>query len=456
MQHRQFICRNLEFPEGAFHPNHYVANLAGLLVLCSFIQGWDPEAAAWHTVAVRELGREIDRQVLPDGADYEGATSYHALVLEMVSYSLILAARAEGACQPDAIREWITARLGQHRLDTLRRMYAVLRDFTQPSGLIPLVGDTDAGRFLCLETQHQDGRDWRFLSCVGAALFADAALLPPAVRTEDWAPARLLLGAEQAETRTADEARSPSSVGYGSVGFYVMQRKGFHSLISCGPIGTGGKGGHAHNDRLALTLCLDGQEILVDPGIYVYTAGKEYRDAYRSVFAHNTVAVADEEQNRFLEDSPWWGCHEDTHCRCLLWESSASRDVFVGEHVGYTRLNPPVRHRRRIEWRKGESRVKITDTLHTLDADAPLPKMRWSFMLHPDCRVASLAGNVAVVQRAGLTVRLAVSRGLWQERPGWYSPSYGVRQDCALLAVELAPGVARNTVTITWQSEATE
>jgi hypothetical protein len=94
VEHRQFICRNLEFPEGAFHPNHYIANLAGLLVLCSFTQAWDPEAAAWHTVAVRELGRELDRQVLPDGVDFEGATSYHALVLEMVSCSLILAARA--------------------------------------------------------------------------------------------------------------------------------------------------------------------------------------------------------------------------------------------------------------------------------------------------------------------------------------------------------------------------
>jgi hypothetical protein len=77
-------------------------------------------------------------------------------------------------------------------------------------------------------------------------------------------------------------------------------------------------------------------------------------------------------------------------------------------------------------------------------------------MLHPACRVASLAGNVVVVQRPGLTVRLAVSRGLWQERRGWYSPSYGIRQDCVLLVVELAPGVARNTVTIAWRSEVEE
>ena len=199
VEHRRFICRNLEFPEGAFHPNHYIANLAGLLVLCSFTRRWDPEAAAWHAIALRELARELDRQVLPDGADYEGATSYHGLVLEMAGYALILAARADGATGPEAIREWIAARLGQGRLDTLRGMFVVLRDLTQPNGLIPLVGDTDSGRFVCLETRHQDGRDWRFLSCVGAALFDDAGLLPAAVRPEDWEPARLLVDPEAGE-----------------------------------------------------------------------------------------------------------------------------------------------------------------------------------------------------------------------------------------------------------------
>jgi uncharacterized heparinase superfamily protein len=452
VEHRQYICRNLEFPEGAFHPNHYVANLAGLIVLCGFIQGWDPEAAAWRAMALRELGREIDRQVLADGVDYEGATSYHALVLEMVSYALTLAARAEGAGGPVAVREWIAARLGQLRLETLRRMFAALRDFTQPDGRIPLVGDSDAGRFLCLETQQPDGRDWRFLSCLGAALFEDAALLPPAARPEDWASARLLLKAKEPEAWVAAGERRPESAAYRSVGFYVMQGQGFHSVISCGPIGTGGLGGHAHNDKLALTLCLGGQEVLVDPGIYVYTAGKDYRDAYRSVLAHNTVAVADEEQNRFLADSPWWGCHEDTHCECLRWESSATRDVFVGEHLGYTRLTPPLLHRRGIEWWKDENRVRITDDLLTSQAGSLLPKARWTFMLNPECRVVRMAGGVVVVQRGELTVRLAVAHGLWQERRGWYSPSYGIRRDCTLLAVELAPGPARNTVIIAWRS----
>lgn len=449
IEHRRYICRYLEFPEGAFHPNHYVANLAGLLVLCSFTQGWDPEAPAWHAMALRELGHELDRQVLPDGMDYEGATSYQALVLEMVACSLILAARSMGAAAPTAVRDWIAARLGPARLDTLRRMFGALRDLTQPDGLIPLLGDTDAGRFLCLEESQPDARDWRFLSCLGAALFEDPALLPPAVRPGDRTPARLLLGASRDEALPVS-APILRSAAYPNVGLYVMRGDGFHSLISCGPIGTGGLGGHAHNDRLALTLCLDGREVLVDPGIYVYTASKTHRDAFRSVLAHNTVAVGSAEQNRFLENSPWWGVHEDTRCRVLRWESTAERDLFIGEHHGYQRLDPPVIHRRRIEWERSANRLTIADTM-TAPA-GPLPPMRWTFMLHPDCRVERLEGGVALVRRPDLQIRFMATHGNWQAEPGWYSPSYGVKQECAVLSIELNPGGARNSVTLTWRS----
>jgi hypothetical protein len=374
------------------------------------------------------------------------------LVLEMACYALTLAAQAEGAHEPAAVREWMAAHVGRERLATLQRMFAALRDITQPNGLIPLVGDTDAGRFLYLEAPNDGGRDWRFLSCVGAALFDDPTLLAPAVRTEDWTAARLLLGAEPGETEAAAGPVASGSASYPDAGLYIMRGAGFHSLISCGPIGTDGKGGHAHNDKLALTLCLDGQEILVDPGIYVYTASKAYRDAYRSVLAHNTVAIAGEEQNRFLEDSPWWGCHEDTHCKCLAWEGSPGKDIFVGEHQAYARLQPPLRHRRRIEWHKQESRVVITDRLLTDHAEGDLPQIHWTFMFHPECRLVGLEGHSATIQRQGLHVRLVASRGQWQERRAWYSPTYGIKQDCLLLTIDVAPGVTRNVISITWQA----
>ena len=446
IRHRRFIAENLEFPDEIFHPNHYVANLAGLLVVCSFCRGWDPDAAAWHNLALRELRVELDRQVLADGFDFEAATSYHALVLEMVSYGLILAARVEGNHEPPAVRAWIGNHLGAGRLARLRAMFVALRDIIQPNGLIPLVGDTDDGRFLYLETPQGAKRDWRFLSGAGAALFEDPTLLPHTVVPQDGSAAGLLLHGGRLEGRPIES----KSTAYPDVGFYIMRGAGLHSLISCGAIGTGGKGGHCHNDKLSLTLCVDNVEVIVDPGVYVYTASKEYRDLYRSVSAHSTVAVDGEEQNRFLSESPWWGCHEDTCCRCIKWESSSARDVFVGEHRGYLRLEPPVLHRRRVVWQKAERSVTITDELVIEDLAEPGPEARVTFMLHPRCEVPIVDGRLAVVEREGVHLEFATSGGRWQLDSGLYAPSYGIQVPCPKLTLSLAGGVSENTVVISF------
>ena len=47
-----------------------------------------------------------------------------------------------------------------------------------------------------------------------------------------------------------------------------------------------GLGGHAHNDQLCLELNLDGEDLIVDPGSYIYTAIPSIRNQYRSVTAH--------------------------------------------------------------------------------------------------------------------------------------------------------------------------
>lgn len=434
--HRRYIAEHLEFPEDIHHPNHYIANLAGMLVLCAFMRERDPEAQAWRCLALRELRRELDSQVLEDGFDFGASTYYHALVLEMVTYSLVLAGRADGAGD---IRDWIAGHMGTGRMAKLRAMFLALRDITQPNGLIPLVGDTDSGRFLCLETPGTDNRDWRFLSGVGAALFDDAALLPEAWRPEDAIAAALLLG-----TAPVTPSAGPlPSTAYPAAGFYVLRGPGMHAVVSCGPIGTGGKGGHAHNDKLAFTLTLAGQEILIDPGVYVYTASRYYRNLFRSVRAHNTVAVAGEEQNRFLADSPWWGCHEDTHCRCLEWEVGPDVDIFSGEHSGYARLDSPVVHRRRVEWHKRDGKLLIHDELQ-----GAASAVRWTFVLHPQCNVLEVQGSRALVARGELLLSFSASTGRWHCEPGFCAPAYGVLKDCSQLIVELPEGAGGNTMTI--------
>jgi ABC-type multidrug transport system fused ATPase/permease subunit len=204
------------------------------------------------------------------------------------------------------------------------------------------------------------------------------------------------------------------------------------------------------SSELALTLSIDAQEILVDPGVYVYTASQEYRNLFRSVFSHNTVAIASQEQNRFLDESPWWGCHEDTRCKCLTWHDSPEQAVFVGEHKGYLRLESPVLHRRRIEWKKHNRKLTITDEMVSQKSAELGPSMLWTFMLHPDCHIQSTDEQVAIVEREGIRLEFRASQGQWQVSTGLYSPSYGVKQICPKLVLDFPAGVAGNTVHITW------
>lgn len=57
---------------------------------------------------------------------------------------------------------------------------------------------------------------------------------------------------------------------------------------------------HVHNDKGAVELWVDGKDVLLDPGTYLYTPIPERRQEFRSVLAHNTIVVNGQEQNKPL------------------------------------------------------------------------------------------------------------------------------------------------------------
>ena len=442
--HLHHISANLEFSESQYHPNHYVANLVGLLAVARRVKDTEPSAIAWERLAWRELRMEIKRRVADDGFDFEASTAYHAFVLEMLTSGLLLFARASGKRTSFEQRAWITTQLGPAGVAALRKMFAVLEALTPPSGLLPLVGDTDSGRLVYLETPPAAPRDWRFLNCIGATLFDDSSLLPSGCQPAHWSAATRLT-----ESKPPDEVHRPErDAAFPVTGFYVMRGAGAWALVSAGPIGTGGLGGHDHNDRLALTLEIDKMEILVDPGVFVYTASILERNACRSVLNHNTLAVDRQEQNRWLESSPWWGCHDDARCKCTRWEAAAEKTIFVGEHQGYRRLSAPVTHRRSIELRKLARQVSIKDEIISV-ATSKVPPLLWTFVLHPDCAVEA-TGGAAVIKRSSQIVHFEATGGDWIIQDTFYSPSYGVRENTKVLRLLQTPGVAEQSFLISW------
>ncbi|WP_040637678.1 alginate lyase family protein [Mitsuokella sp. oral taxon 131] len=87
---------------------------------------------------------------------------------------------------------------------------------------------------------------------------------------------------------------------YAGMGVYIFRSKHIYMTVRCGEIGQNGNGGHSHNDQLALTLQIDGKDILRDPGTYVYTPLPDQRNRFRSTNAHFTPQRLDGR-----EQNPW-------------------------------------------------------------------------------------------------------------------------------------------------------
>jgi len=55
--------------------------------------------------------------------------------------------------------------------------------------------------------------------------------------------------------------------------------------------------GHMHNDKLSFELMIDGKDVVVNPGTYLYTPIPKRRLEFRNTAAHNTLVVEGVEQN---------------------------------------------------------------------------------------------------------------------------------------------------------------
>ena len=297
-QHGNYISRNLEFSYIATS-NHYLSDVAGLLWIGVMV----PElrdADRWREFGLREMLREMDKQVLPDGADFESSTGYHRFVTELFLYSFVLC--RENGIDIDA-KYW----------SRLRAMLLYIRAYVRPDGFAPLIGDTDGGQFLPLEQRSAD--DHRYLLEIAAELLNDPAL-------------------RDAET---------GSKAFPHAGIYIMRHDDLYLCFNASGAGINGRGSHGHNDVLSIEVSARGRAFIVDPGTYMYTGDLKRRHEFRSTAYHSTVQIDGVEQNTIERDMPFI-IGDEARPRVLHWDEQK----IVAEHYGYQRLKNPVIHRRTV------------------------------------------------------------------------------------------------------------
>jgi uncharacterized heparinase superfamily protein len=222
--------------------NHYFSNLLALVAGGLAFAG--PAADRWlrHSRAFR---RELDEQVLPDGAHAERSPMYHALLLENVLDVLNLAHAAPRRAP---------AGLAGALAGTASRMLAALRIYTHPDGEIALFADSALG------IAHAPGEIERYAASLGVA---------------------------------AQRASRPGVLECG--GYVRLERGPWSLLVSVAGPAPAWQPGHAHGDALAFELCVGTQRVVMDTGVAEYVPGP-LRDRSRATRSHATLEVGGRDQ----------------------------------------------------------------------------------------------------------------------------------------------------------------
>jgi hypothetical protein len=245
--HGRFLMDNLEVRDDGVTTNHYLADLVGLLYLGLCLKEVH-DAEGWKAFALRELVREMDRQVLADGAHYESSLSYHRLVTEMFLSSAVLC-RCHGLELPPTFH------------DRLEKMCEFVQGYTKPNGLAPQIGDGDNGRLHILTGYgHADVRDHRHLLAVGAVLFDRPDWW--SASGPSWVEGLWFGGLRCAAWRREPVSAQSGSRAFPEAGLYILRGRADYALLNCNPLGSRGVGTHKHNDLLAVEMHLGGKIFL--------------------------------------------------------------------------------------------------------------------------------------------------------------------------------------------------
>lgn len=382
IKHGRFIADNLEYAPR--HSNHYLSDLVGLLYLGVMFPEFR-ESKKWLKTGRQGLEEEIQFQVYDDGVDYELSVSYHRYAAELFLWSGLL-------CEKNQII--LTAEFW-HKL---KKMLDFSEAIVKPNGFSPQIGDSDDSR---LHLLWEDFYNWNRGD--HTALF--------------------LLGKEIQHWHSPEKV--PGNNNFSASGFYVMRDEDFYLMTGRHRCCRGETGSHIHNDILSFELAMSGQDFIVDPGSYVYTADLKSRNRFRRTRAHNTVMIDQQEQNPISADP--FEMEQVGDLIVQQW-SANEQIVFQAEHDCYARLRCAIVHDRRFVFDKRDRTLLIEDKFHGRGNH----ELEWNFHLAPEIKVwvkeekaerkeiILIGQNCSLVLSASKLLNCAIIEDE-------FSPAYGVK-----------------------------
>lgn len=276
--HGTWIAQNIS--RYSSRGNHTVVEGAALLYLGTLFPEFQ-DAGEWRAVGRGLLEEEARHLILDDGGSAEQAFGYHAFTLDCFELVNRLLDRYGHPFSPEL---YVLLRQGEAFLD----------EFSVRGPLPMVFGDDDNGHalspFLCLKQSTAN------ISMVNLS-----------------------------------DVRRFSSAGYSVWG--NEDPMPWKMALDHGPLGLPPCFGHGHADALSLVFQFGGQDILIDPGTFVYGDHVRWRQYFRGTSAHNTVTVDGSDQA--VQEGAFMWAHPYEAELVTFEQSSEGRISLLACHDGY-------------------------------------------------------------------------------------------------------------------------
>ena len=229
--------------------------------------------------ALDEMTLQFSIQVYPDGMHWEQSTMYHIEVLNYGMKAVHYMGLHLQPC-PSVVKEQVYA------------LAKALVGQLMPSGEIETFGDSDR---VCA----------RDVLSRAALLFDDPTFR--FVGLDELDPESLyVLGVPAAQRYATLPASAPQSLHYDGEdsGMYTLRsswdKDASFTMFTNGSLGSG----HGHSDNLHLSVCYQGDPVLIDSGRFTYREDHPLRVQLKGMAAHNGVMIDDK---AYCVPSDSWG-----------------------------------------------------------------------------------------------------------------------------------------------------
>lgn len=346
------------------------------------------------------LSNELTKQNYKDGVNKEQSLHYEAFFLEAISLASKML--QDNGYNTDSWK------------DIMFNMSKYITNCLDQSGLAIEFGDNDEGYIIRL------GKETNYYKYV-VNLINKIFDIPYSLNYSSETLQIILGQKDFNQNFTYDMVSS-----YKDGGLTLIRNNNYLIGIDHGPLGFGSIAAHGHADALSFQILIDGHNLLIDPGTFIYHINRNKRDYYRSTINHNTVCINNTNQSE-IQGPFLWG--HKANIELVNINYNDNKVDLLAKHDGYGK--PIFRH------------FTYSDNIFTIQDNIDNKVGVANFSFGRECNL-KIENNIVRINLNNKEYTMCFNGDIdiIEEKVKYYSPHYG--KEYSIPAIEVT---FKNTLT---------